>query len=352
MNERHAIQRIFGKIPRTLSCEPLQGDCGITGRIAHTSAGILRYHVAFSDGSEACFVGKRKTRLVVFRGMRMLSKGDPLLFLMLMRSHRIFAYDRSALREARLYEAPDAQLRDLMPHFYGSAVSHLTGESLVAMEELSQGEPDREALYPALDAAAAFHAAYFGDAACTAKLLLNSYRTADYRRARSCMRRIFDRLHAENERCFSRAQIDCIHRFIENIHTEFAAVSHRRTLTHNDYCVRNLKLHEGKPIIYDWELACYQNPEHDAVELVLSVMGELRDGEVLQALHYHRETLAKLTGVQLTDAEFAALLRFNTLEYIVNKLSLLRHACRSLGSSDMERLAAQAARLMELLEIH
>ena len=71
-----------------------------------------------------------------------------------------------------------------------------------------------------------------------------------------------------------------------------------------------------------------------------------------QALEYYRETLAGLTGMTCSDAEFAASLRFNTLEYVVNKLSLLRHACRSLGSSDMELLAAQAARMMELLEIH
>lgn len=351
MNEIHAIHRIFGNAPVKLYHEPLQENHGITGRIAYSKVGIQRYHAVFSDGSEVRFVGKRKTSRIVFNGMCMLSAGDPMLFLMLARSHKIFGYNRSVLRESRLYGAFDGELRALVPQVYGSTASLLARESLVAMAELPK-EANRQVLYPALAAAAGFHAKYYGDDKNAAKLLLNRYTAADYRRTRGCLRRIFDKLSKENEQCFGAEKIDCIHRFIDSIHTEFAAVSHRRTLTHNDYCVRNLRMHAKGLIIYDWELACFQNPEHDVVELLLSVMADMSDEEVLQALEYYRETFAGLTGMTCSDAEFAASLRFNTLEYIVNKLSLLRHACRSLGCSDMELLAAQAARLMELLEIH
>ncbi|MBR4100393.1 MAG: phosphotransferase [Oscillospiraceae bacterium] len=349
MNEMHAIKKIFGKTPVKLHCEPLAEHHGITGRIAYSRAGILRYHAVFSDDSEISFIGKRKTSRIVFKGMCMLSTGDPMLFLMLARSHKIFGYNRSVLRESRIYRAAESLF--LAPNVFGSAASFFAGESLVAMEELPEGEPDKQVLYPALAAAAGFHAKYYGDAESAAKLLLNRYTAADYRRTRGCLRRLFDKLAKESE-CFTQEQLDCLHRFIDSIHTEFAAVSHRRTLTHNDYCVRNFCMQEKGLTVYDWELACFQNPEHDVVELLISVMESMSDAEILNALDYYRDTLASLSGITLSDAEYEAALRFNTLEYIVNKLSLLRHACRSLGRSDMELLAAQAARMMELLEIH
>ena len=222
---------------------------------------------------------------------------------------------------------------------------------MLAMEELPESDAIEPALDRVLDEIAAVHAKYLGDRAIVPQLRINCYSAADYRRTKGVLRRMFQSLAGENRRIFSAQQLAEIERFLAQIDTEYKAVSGRQTLTHNDCCDRNLCVTAERIYLYDWELACYQNPEHDAVELVISVLDALTDDEAKAMLRHYRDRMTALTGITLTDAEYHALLRFNTLEFCVNKLMLLRLAGKTLHVDTPQQTAKNTARMLRLLGI-
>lgn len=350
MNDSFAIRRIFGQTPVKISCSALADDSGVTNRISSAKAGVRRYDVTFPDGSTS-FVGKRKSRLIVSNGIKMLSGTDICLFIQLIKAHKLYGYNSSAIREAALYRGIDPSLKRFLPDIKGTAVNTSGGECFIAMEILPQHSNFSGRLYEALDTIALFHARYLDDESSVEKLKLNNYTSADYKRTRGSLARIFRNLSKENTAAFGKSRCSVIEHFINNIHEEFSRVETRRTLTHNDLCDRNICATDDRLCIYDWELACYQNPEHDAMELVISVMDRLSDAEAKDALHHYRKTMEELTGNVLSDERYSELLRFNTLEYCVNKLSMLRRAGIYLGLDYTEKLAENTARMMDILEI-
>lgn len=351
MNTEQEIAIIFGKKPVSVSSVPIQHDNGISSRIAARNAGVMRYHAVFRDGSSIRFVGKRKSVRVIANGIRMICGSDTLQTLNLTLCHKIFGYNGSVTREARLYKQPGVLPKALIPRFLGSAAGCLCGSCLIAMEELPLSEPAAPALFRVLEQIARLHAHYYGKEALVKGLGLNQYTAADYRKTGRILRLMFEKLDAENRAVFSAAQIAGIRRFLSVIDREYAALSYRRTLTHNDCCDRNLCISGDRICLYDWELACWQNPEHDAVELIISVMDKIPDDTVLEALHTYRRRIEALTGVPMDDAEYGRLLRFNTMEYCVNKLAILRYAGKTLHDSTPERLANNTARMLHLLGI-
>ncbi len=352
MNETHAIRRIFGKKPVKVSACPLSDDSGMSNRIASKKAGILRYTVQFSDGTDLRFIGKRKSAAIITRGIFMLSGGDPLLFLLLVKNHKVIGYNGSYIRESTLYSGFDNTLKEYLPHTMGSAASRMRGECFIAMEELPPCPCTAEHIFPMIDAIVQFHARYYGDKSCVKNLGINCYTPDDYRKIRSCLKRMFGSLSDENYAVFGSEKVRLIKSFIDNMHSESALIEKRRTLTHNDYSVRNICLKDGHICIYDWELACFQNPEHDIAELIISVMHDMTDSEIMSVLDCYRQKLSELTGEVLTDEEYLSALRFNTLEFCVNKLSILRIAANYLKLSYTRQLAENTARMLDVLKYY
>lgn len=351
MNEISAIRRIFGQDPVNINRSPVTNENGITNRIASAKAGIFRYNVMFSDKSVR-FIGKRKSANIIANGMIILSRNDPLLFLLLLSNHKILGYNGSSVRESVFYNNIAPALEQYVPNIIGSAVGRFSGECFVAMEELPSKELSESNLYRAIDTIAAFHGRYYGDDISAKKIGLNCYSPKDYKKTRRCLKRMFADLSSDNLTFFGAEKTAVINDFIDNIHTEFGVVANRRTLTHNDYCNRNIYADDKRICIYDWELACYQNPEHDIIELLISLMTDMSDSDVTAALTYYKDKLSRLTGIAFSDKEYAMALRFNTLEFCVNKLSILRLAGRRLKLSYIDKQVQNASRMMDILNIY
>lgn len=349
MNINKTITKIYGKRPVFVASDPVAGDNGMTSRISSNAAGVMRYSVEFADGSTVRFIGKRKSVRIIINGIRMASDGDPLLALRLFFHHKIFGYNGSSLREAILYATPGLLSEAHIPKIDGYVFSQVTGRCFIAMEVLPESDPADRSCLRLLDYLAEMHAEYFGKADRIP--YLNSYTPADYRSMRRILRKMFDRLSDENEKIFGKDLTGVIHRFIARIDEEYSAVADRRTLTHNDCCSRNICITKDSIKLFDWELACCQNPEHDVMELLISIMETMSDKAVLNALEHYRDRIEELTGVELTRAEYHKLLRFNTLEFCVNKLCMLRLAGRDLYIRMPRKLAVQTARMIRLLEI-
>ena len=350
MKDSHAIYKIFGMRPFSVSRSALAGDDGISNRFSASDAGVLSYTADFADGSVQHFIGKKKSFRIVANGILMLCERDAMLLLLLMMNHKILGYNGSALREARLYSAFHETLRKHLPDVYGAASRPLLGDCFIAMEEFTRSQPSHADIYRVIDAILPFHERYYGDEDFARTHGVNIYSKSVHRRSRSGLKRMFRHLAKENFTLFGENKTAVIEAFIDNLHNEASAVSFHRTLTHNDLSYRNISCSDDV-IIYDWELACYQNPEHDIIELLISLLHELSAEEVRSALSYHRQRLAELTGVSLTDEQHFAVLRFCTLEFCINKLTMLRIAARRLPLPYIEQFTRNTSAMMDILEI-
>ncbi len=350
MKDIHAIYNVFGTRPSSVSKSSLEGEDGISNRFSSADAGVQRYTAEFPDGTEKRFIGKKKSFRIVLNGILMLCEGDALLLAMLLLNHRILGYNGSALRESRLYSAFDESLQKHIPRVYGSASRRMHGDCFIAMEEFPHAQPCRDDLYSVIDAILPFHAQYYGNEEFARTYGVNIYNKAIHRRSRRGLRRMFAHLEKENAAVFGEKKTSAINAFIDAFDSEFAAVMFHRTLTHNDLSYRNISCGD-RIIIYDWELACYQNPEHDIIELLISILHQLSAEEVHSALSYHRRQLGERTGVSLTDEQYKAVLRFCTLEFCVNKLTMLRIAARRISLPHIEQLAKNTSAMMDILDI-
>ena len=350
MKDNHAIYKIFGMRPLSVGISPLAGDDGISNRFSASDAGVLAYTADLPDGSVRSFIGKKKSFRIVTNGILMLCEGDVLLLVLLLMNHKILGYNGSAMRESRLYSAFDESLKPHLPNIYGTASRPLFGDCFIAMEEFPHIQPSNSDIYRVIDAILPFHAQYYRDESFSRIHGVNIYSKSVHRSSRRGLKRMFRRLAKENISLFGEKKTVAIEAFIDNLHNESAAVSFHRTVTHNDLSYRNISCSDGV-VIYDWELACYQNPEHDIIELLISLLHELSADEVRSALSYHRQRLSELTGVSLTDKQYAVILRFNTLEFCINKLSMLRIAARRIPLPYIEQFTRNTSAMMDILDI-
>ncbi len=347
MNINRAIRSIFHKKCLRTEYRQFVNDSGVSNRVASSKVGIFNCHAEFADGTNVHFIGKRKTVSIIANGIKLLCSGDPVLFLQLVLNHRILGYNGSSTREAALYGGFHESLKRYLPEFIGAHIHSLTGTCFIAIQELPQIPPESADIPELADIIAEFHARYYCDEREARRLGVNVYSRRTYRRSRYVFRHMLDNL--ENS-AFSGEQLDVILQFIGDIHIEYDSVCRHRTLTHNDFSCRNIS--RGESIrIYDWELACFQNPEHDILELLISMLHRLDEEQIMSALCRHRRRLSELTGSELSDKEYNAALRFSLLEFCVNKLSIIRLAGKRLGLDYTEQLAVNTSRMMDILNI-
>jgi len=178
---------------------------------------------------------------------------------------------------------------------------------------------------------------------------LNHYTPEDYRRSRDTLKALFDYYYDENVKIYGKKLTKDVADFIDHIDAEYAEVMDHQTLTHNDFTPRNLFVDERGIIIYDWELACYQNPEHDLVELLISTIGDdFTDVQIRKIIAYYRKTLAEKTGQKISDAKFAKVMRFNALEYCVSRLAIYRSYSRHSQNSLVKKCVKNARKVLEV----
>lgn len=333
---------------RTARALPLKNVDTISGRFLGENA-FSRYGVVDGEGVERDVVIKRKNDLVVPLGAMGFSPNIG-IFMKVVGAHRIFGFDNGQKREKLFYEKVDDSLRGYLPKILG--VHESIGGRNVALV-MAKFDGDREAgendLAAIIDAITDFHAKYYGKREAAREMSLNCYSPEDYRHARGVLRALFDYYRDANEKVYGSELIKVLGDFIDNIDREYAEVMHERTLTHNDFTLRNIAICGDKVIIYDWELACYQNPEHDLVELLISGIDENADEKRIKKLtNYFREQIEDKTRRNVDDVEFAKILRFNALEYCVNRLAIYRSYCVRNHSDAAKKYEKNARKILEV----
>ncbi len=270
----------------------------------------------------------------------------------------IFCLEDSHLREIGLYGNVDERLLEFCPRIYGTKVDRKRELYAILMEDLTGShyydsihegkvwKPD--AIKTVLSDMASMHAIYFDkyqglrqmsiqrldtDFVCSSLELLKELTQFNGARYPTLIPRQLKRIYEV---------------FLDNLEENVARMlSFPLTLTHNDFNPRNLCLRRGdkKPVtvLYDWELAFFQNPQHDLIEFLVFVMkrGSLRQDYIdyvdfylerfQQALkrRFHRDHFIEILDL---NAVFFALVRMNLylLGHNILKLEFLERVYANL----------------------
>lgn len=317
---------------------------GLLGRRA-----VTWHETADATGEKYRVVLKRKNSLVVPLGAVALSPSLG-VFLRAISAHRVFGFNNGQRREKLFYENVDEKLRRNLPHFLGAKETFGGQNVTIIMEELPRGRSaDYGDLRKIIDVITDFHAVYYDKRESVEWMKLNHYTPRDYRRARGTLRSLFRYYYDENVKLYGKRLAKTMVEFIENVDKEYAEVMDCQTLTHNDLTPRNIAICDGKVILYDWELACFQNPEHDLVELLFTTVDDNCTSEqICETVKYFRTQTDERTGRKMSDAKFAKTLRFNALEYCVNRLAIYRAYSKKHPSEMAKRCERNMRKVLEV----
>ena len=347
---RKISQKIWNKNIRKIEKKSIMYSDGITNQVAFGKPGICRYDVTFSDGTAQSFVAKRKSRKIILNGILLLSRYNAKIGLMLVKDHTVFGFNKSFLRETLLYKKLDPALQKHLIPVFGDYQNGLTDTYILLLKYIRSPRKVTSADYKTVfDAITDFHSAYYGRSDSVSKFKLNNYSARDYKNCKGALMTMFSELESSNRRIFTPAQLRKLTGFLRNIDREY--LSFHKTLTHNDFSPRNIFFDGEKLCFYDWELACYQNPEHDLIEFLVSVIHEVKDAQVREMIGYFKKTLLGKLGIGIESRKYTQILRFNALEYAVNRLTLLRLVNKKFGHSSIEQMTVNMSRLMNILKI-
>ena len=347
--KRH-LQMIMNKNISKIVQLPLEGGDSLTGKTSLGETPILKLRLFFKDGEVSDVIVKCKSSKVILNGIKLLNhEKSRKLYYALVRYHRILSFDDSFIREIAFYNKIRKDLRQLLPFVYGTYQNKLKNQYMIVMKEFSKVEiPSKDLVYRVLDSILPFHISFYGKKELVTSLRLNCYSVKDYQKSRPLIRGLFEKFGSENVIYFKES-LPYLMNFIDTIHEKREELREHFTLTHNDFCPRNLFFNGENIIIYDWELAAYGNPEHDLIEYLSFVLHEFSDSEVYDIMEYHREKLFLALNINMSKEEYQKILEFNISEFIINKLSVYRRAGKFFKLDFIEDLCVNSARLFGLI---
>lgn len=349
---RAAFNVMFKQQPDVFELKPIMTDDCILGKVSSSSEpSIYRYHLKFKSGLELSFIGKWKSRKVIINGAKIICGGSITLLTSQLIHRKVLGFNDSEFRENIFYKNIDPSLKEYLVDLYWH-IGDQSGVHFLAMEEVKGTKPKTSDYPKIIDAITDFHAKYYNKKSCVEKLHLNNYTENDYRKASNTLLRMWRMFDAENDVIFTTTEIETIEYFIKNIGEEYAKLPQKhKTLTHNDFTTRNIIMRDGKVVILDWEMACWQNPEHDLIELLCCDLGNMSNQDILDITKKYRKILASKTGHKLTNDEFLQVIRFSLLEFAINKMSTLRAFNQKAKLPFLARIPKNVARLIRIFGI-
>ena len=354
--KKENLKKIFEKVLKKdiVKIEELKFEDkeGITGKVEQSSLNLHKYGIVFKEGLSKEVLVKSKSRNIIKNGIRLLNHdNDIYLLYLLIRYHKVLSFDKNYIRELKFYENIDIELKKHTIACYGCYKNSLQSKYLIFMKEIKDSfEFDKSYIYKTLDVIIKFHKQYYGKKECCDIYRLNYYTNHDYKRSRRLLSYIFHKFDKENKTYFSSKGLEKIEDFLKNIHIYHKNLPKHLSLTHNDFTARNTFFRKETVLIYDWELACYQNPEHDLIEFLIFELHKFADNEVRELIAYYKNNLLSALNMNIQNEDYKRILKFNTLEYIVNKLSVYRLADVSLKFEFMSGVCKNAARMLLIVE--
>lgn len=344
------IQPFFDKQISSVYRFPLGGLSSANEAVGSKNSGVCRLEIHFSDGEKQELALKSKSQRTLVNGIMLLSKKSPKLRMDLLLNHKIFSYNDSHRREIGIYKKIDESLTKNMACYKGSFITFpRTYNLLFSFYNESTEKLSLNLAKKILDEILEFHIFYYNDDNSARKLGLNIYTPNDYKNAKKCIYGLYNSRHKENIKLYGEKKDREISDFIDNIDKIIAKYSWHRSFTHNDFSTRNMFFDKGRFLFYDFELSCYQNPEHDLVEFLMYDLGSFTDKEVKELIEYYKRGLRQ-GGVEILDEDYYKLLVYNAFEFVVNRLSMTK-TINERAELDFAKLSVpNSIRLLKILE--
>jgi len=273
----------------------------------------------------------------------------------------IFNLEKSNVREIALYRTADPRLKPHLPHIYGTRCDDSRRIYAILMEDLSScshlNTADRPELWEhhqieaVLSALADIHAVHWNQRkSLPAAAPLEALNPETYRASAD----LLGELTAFNAFRYPRLMDADLQRILNETLADLdsltrAMLQQPLTLIHNDFNPRNicLRKHGGamQPLVYDWELALFGNPQHDLIEFLIYVLDldapASRFDEYIEIYCRHLE--AKI-GSPLAAAEFRQGLALNALDLALVRFNLYLMGHNLLNFIFLERVYRNLAR--------
>lgn len=260
-------------------------------------------------------------------------------------------------RELSVYRRPEAALTGLLPRCYGLLEDDEREAYVILMERLrDDGAPwTRDRIADALRAIAPVHGHWLGrDQELLAEGWLHGPpEPAFLAKARDLWEALARQAAADHPDLIDRARLDILLGIAEDAGywtQELHALP--RTLVHNDFNPRNIARHDGRVVVYDWELATVDVPQRDVVELLAFTLGpEATAEDVDDLLAVHADALT--TTAPETARTFGAAERHRGYRVALRTFLMSRLALYATGHTHREfaflpRVVHTAFRLWDL----
>lgn len=337
---------------------PRKSCSGIISTITSRSSGVHGLHRFLvtgqtSDGERRIPVFlklKASSRELAEIGLKVakLTGEDRLPGLYESQSH-IFCLDDSHIRELKIYQDIDPRVLAYCPKIYGTMANPRREIYAVLMEDLTGsryydsihrgGNWNRESIKTVLSDMAALHAVYFDRYQGLKEM--NIYRLGkDFVCSASELLKELTQFNAMRYPELISPRIKEIYQaFLYDLEENIdRMLSFPQTLTHNDFNPRNLCLRKGNrqpsTVLYDWELAFFQNPQHDLLEFLIFVLkeGSPRE-EYLNYADFYLGRLQGILGKEFSRRHFLDVLDLNAVFFALVRMNLylLGHNILKLG---------------------
>ena len=343
-------QPFFDKRINTIHQSALGDLSSANGAVGSKNSGVSKLDVCFSDGKKQELALKSKSQHTLINGIMLLSKKSPKLRFDLIMNHKIFSYNNSHRREIGIYKGIDKNLAKNMIKFRGSFITFpKTYNLLFDYYNVSDEKLTLEMVKRIIDEILLFHVFYYNDIESAEELGLNIYTPSDYKRAKKCIYGLYNLRHDENVKMYGEKKDEEIKSFIKNIDKIMTEFSWHRSFTHNDFSSRNMFFDKKKVLFYDFELSCYQNPEHDLIELLMYDLGNFTDREIKELIEYYKQGLER-NGIRISDKDYKKLLDYNAYEFVVNRLSMTKTINDNVELDFAKLSVPNSVRLLKILE--
>lgn len=334
----------------------------LTSRVSKKLMGFIPLEVEWETERSAqrsqILIKSKALDLEVIKGLHMMAASiDPELSDLINRYRHHLEYAYSHLKEILLYEALDTAGFDVTPQYYGKRIHEKRQIYLLLSEMLdeadlvhinSQKQPELwtdEQIKRVIFEMSQIHDHF---SVPERRDKLESVKVFEPWKSEALYEKLVSIMYAEEDRPYVKARLGRLFTYLRGLEAERQTLELTDTIVHNDCNSRNIAMRkDGRPAIYDWELAVLDVPHRDIVEFLSFVLEEDFPEERLYTyLDYHYE----LQSSEVSKEQWFAGYRYALKVYLLSRVSFYEVAGILDRYAFSDRILSNAFRMLELLE--
>ncbi len=250
----------------------------------------------------------------------------------------IFGFDNTHIRELEFYRSIHPTISQFCPKILGTLRDDSRGTYAVLMEDLTNfsnidtvNHPElwtKKAIENVLADLSQIHSIYFNKYEAVPDLMLiNTIEVNTMTDAADFLKELLHYNHTRYPHLINNSLYNICNSFIDNMHFYLGQMDrYFKTLTHNDFNTRNICMRNADNsglVVYDWELACFQNPQYDVIEFLVYALCENIDiNDFDYYIEYYRKSLENECNITLDKESFEHIMVLNALKLCTVRFSL------------------------------